>query len=146
MCHLVVLYPSLQVQKGLCLMQKGTYLAGDGSEFVKWCGLLINTATLELQADYTRYAGLPLSTTLTVPFSKVQSAVLSLCPGIFLTVCGATPVLCLLHCAYRLCSPCLAATATPDWRLWAPMSSVSDQVVIHARSATSSAHDWDSML
>lgn len=27
---------------------------GDGSTFVKWCGLLINTDSLELQGDYTR--------------------------------------------------------------------------------------------
>ena len=52
-------------------MQKGVYQDGAGSCFVKWCGLLINTCNLELQADYTRYAGLPLSSTLTLPLSKV---------------------------------------------------------------------------
>ena len=52
-------------------MQKGVYRDGAGSCFVKWCGLLINTCNLELQADYTRYVGLPLSSTLTVPLSKV---------------------------------------------------------------------------
>lgn len=36
-----------------------------------WCGLLINTANLELQADYTRYAGVQLASTLTVPLAKV---------------------------------------------------------------------------
>ena len=56
------------------MVQKGAYLAGDGSTFVKWCGLLINTQNLELQADYTRYAGLPLSSTITVPLSKVMFA------------------------------------------------------------------------
>ena len=50
------------------------YTDGAGSTFVKWCGLLINTSNLELQADYTRYAGLPLSSTLTVPLSKVLSS------------------------------------------------------------------------
>ena len=30
------------------------YRSDDGATFVKWCGLLINAATLELQADYTR--------------------------------------------------------------------------------------------
>ena len=55
-------------------MQKDTYVAGDGSVFVKWCGLLINTSSLELQADYTRYAGLPLASTLTVPLAKVMLA------------------------------------------------------------------------
>ena len=53
-------------------MQKGVYQDGAGSCFVKWCGLLINTRNLELQADYTRYVGLPLSSTLTVPLSKVN--------------------------------------------------------------------------
>ena len=52
-------------------MQRGVYEDGAGSCFVKWCGLLINAGSLELQADYTRYAGLPLSSTLTVPLSKV---------------------------------------------------------------------------
>lgn len=28
--------------------------AGDGATFIKWCGLLLNTETLELQGDYTR--------------------------------------------------------------------------------------------
>ncbi|KAL3137379.1 hypothetical protein ABBQ32_006906 [Trebouxia sp. C0010 RCD-2024] len=51
-------------------LQKGVYRDGAGSSFIKWCGLLINTSNLELQADYTRYAGLPLSSTLTVPLSK----------------------------------------------------------------------------
>ena len=55
------------------MLQRGTYVAEDGSTFVKWCGLLINTSNLELQADYTRYAGLPLSSTLTVPLFKVVS-------------------------------------------------------------------------
>lgn len=55
------------------LLQKGVYRDGAGSSFIKWCGLLINTSNLELQADYTRYAGLPLSSTLTVPLSKVPS-------------------------------------------------------------------------
>lgn len=38
-----------------CLMRCPLPLRpGDGATFVKWCGLLINTATLELQGDYTR--------------------------------------------------------------------------------------------
>ena len=47
------------------------YTSGDGSTFVAWCGLLVNTANLELQADYTRYAGVQLASTLTVPLAKV---------------------------------------------------------------------------
>ena len=30
--------------------------AGEGSTFIKWCCLLINTASLELQGDYTSCA------------------------------------------------------------------------------------------
>ena len=30
--------------------------AADGAAYVRWCGLLINSQTLELQADYTRCA------------------------------------------------------------------------------------------
>lgn len=48
-------------------------MSEDGSTFVAWCGLLVNTANLELQADYTRYAGVHLASTLTVPFAKVNN-------------------------------------------------------------------------
>lgn len=50
----------------------GALCAGaDGQQFVKWCGLLVNVHTLELQADYTRYAGASLAASLTIPRSKV---------------------------------------------------------------------------
>lgn len=36
------------------VVHAAVWRSGDGATFVKWCGLLINTATLELQGDYTR--------------------------------------------------------------------------------------------
>ena len=52
-------------------LPRNTYTAKDGQEFVKWCGLLINVSTLELQSDYTRYAGAQLAASLTIPLTKV---------------------------------------------------------------------------
>ena len=46
------------------------FVSGDGSRFVKWCGLLINADTLEIQADYTRYAGEHIATSLTLPHTQ----------------------------------------------------------------------------
>jgi hypothetical protein len=31
--------------------------AADGATFVKWCGLLLNMFSLEVQGDYTRWVG-----------------------------------------------------------------------------------------
>ncbi|KAG9155580.1 hypothetical protein Leryth_021198 [Lithospermum erythrorhizon] len=42
------------------------FVGQDGISFLKWSGLLINTCTLEIQADYSRYLGCHLSSTLTV--------------------------------------------------------------------------------
>lgn len=39
------------------VMPAAVWRSGDGSTFVKWCGLLLNTATLEVQGDYTRWVG-----------------------------------------------------------------------------------------
>ena len=47
------------------------HLAAEGSEWVKWCGLLVNVTNLEIQADYTRYTSRPLSDALTLPLSQV---------------------------------------------------------------------------
>lgn len=38
----------------------------DGSTWVRWCGLLINSANLEVMADYSRYSGQHVSTSLTL--------------------------------------------------------------------------------
>ncbi|XP_068499017.1 telomerase reverse transcriptase isoform X2 [Phaseolus vulgaris] len=43
------------------------YVGEDGAtSFLRWSGLLINCSTMEIQADYTRYLGNHLSSTLTV--------------------------------------------------------------------------------
>lgn len=34
--------------------------------WVRWCGLMLNTSSLELMADYTRYSGQHISTALTL--------------------------------------------------------------------------------
>ena len=77
------------------MLQRDVYVSGDGSTFVAWCGLLINTANLELQADYTRYAGVQLASTLTVPLAKVLAF-----PLLCLTLPGTASMLssCLKAC------------------------------------------------
>ncbi|PUZ66881.1 hypothetical protein GQ55_3G381900 [Panicum hallii var. hallii] len=42
------------------------YRGGDGFSFIPWSGLLINCETLEIQADYTRYLDILISSTITV--------------------------------------------------------------------------------
>ncbi|KAF6154813.1 hypothetical protein GIB67_032425 [Kingdonia uniflora] len=42
------------------------YTGKDGISFLPWSGLLINCRTLEIQADYTRYLDIHISSTLTV--------------------------------------------------------------------------------
>ncbi|KAL1346310.1 hypothetical protein HN51_019996 [Arachis hypogaea] len=43
------------------------YVGKDGAtSFIRWSGLLINSSTMEIQADYTRYLNNHLSSTLTV--------------------------------------------------------------------------------
>lgn len=64
---------SFDMRLGDQALPRNTYTAKDGQEFLKWCGLLINTRTLELQADYTRYAGTRLAASLTIPLTKVSS-------------------------------------------------------------------------
>lgn len=51
-------------------LPRSVWRAADGSEFIKWCGLLINAATLEIQADYTRYSGQHIATSLTLPTGR----------------------------------------------------------------------------
>ena len=52
---------------------------GTGRAFIKWCGLLLNEQTLELQADYTRYAGHNLLTAMALPLHKVGSGCACMC-------------------------------------------------------------------
>ncbi|KAI3923276.1 hypothetical protein MKW92_021398 [Papaver armeniacum] len=42
------------------------YTGEDGISFLPWSGLLLNCRTLEIQADYTRYLGMHLRSTLTL--------------------------------------------------------------------------------
>ncbi|KAK8949965.1 Telomerase reverse transcriptase [Platanthera guangdongensis] len=42
------------------------YTGADGKKFIPWCGLLINSENLEIQADYTRYWGSHVSSTITI--------------------------------------------------------------------------------
>lgn len=54
------------------------YSCDDGSRFIKWCGLLLNVDTLEIQGDYTRYHGEHISTALTVPLQRSPGAALGI--------------------------------------------------------------------
>ncbi|XP_048541234.1 telomerase reverse transcriptase [Triticum urartu] len=42
------------------------YMGDDGVTFIPWSGLLINCENLEIQADYTRYLGITIISTITV--------------------------------------------------------------------------------
>ncbi|GAX76318.1 hypothetical protein CEUSTIGMA_g3764.t1 [Chlamydomonas eustigma] len=50
-------------------LKSNTWQDGHGSHFIRWCGLLLNAETLEVQADYTRYCNTHVSTSLCVPLS-----------------------------------------------------------------------------
>ena len=66
---------SFEMRVGGSVLPRNTFTAKDGQEFLKWCGLLINVRTLELQGDYTRYAGAQLAASLTIPLTKVNPVV-----------------------------------------------------------------------
>lgn len=53
-------------------LPRNTVTDARGREFMPWCGLLLDVASLDLQADYTRYAGAPLASSLTIPLLKVH--------------------------------------------------------------------------
>ena len=63
---------SFDMSMGGQALPRNTYTADNGQEYLKWCGLLVNVRTLELQADYTRYAGTRLAASLTIPLTKVE--------------------------------------------------------------------------
>ena len=63
---------SFDMSTGGQALPRNTYVARNGQEYLKWCGLLVNVRTLELQADYTRYAGTRLAASLTIPLTKVR--------------------------------------------------------------------------
>ncbi|KAH7621700.1 putative Telomerase reverse transcriptase [Nannochloris sp. 'desiccata'] len=58
------------------VVEPSVYTSSDGSTYVKWCGLLLNTNTLEIMGDYTRYTGEHISTSLTIPMKKGMGAAL----------------------------------------------------------------------
>jgi hypothetical protein len=51
-------------------LPRSVWKAPDGREYVKWCGLLIDAETLEVCADYTRYAGRHVTSALSLPGGK----------------------------------------------------------------------------
>ena len=59
------------------IMKRNDFVEADGSRFIKWCGLLIDTSTLEMRADYTRYAGEHMSASLNVPAQRNPGSALS---------------------------------------------------------------------
>ncbi|KAK9817956.1 hypothetical protein WJX72_004857 [[Myrmecia] bisecta] len=61
---------NLDLHIGGRALERNEYHTADGCAFIRWCGLLINTRTLEMQADYTRYVGEHLASTLTLPLVK----------------------------------------------------------------------------
>ncbi|CAG9460388.1 unnamed protein product [Pedinophyceae sp. YPF-701] len=63
--------------QGLPWLRPRTHRCGSGRRFVAWCGLLIETQTLEVQADYYRQAGRHLRESANVPLSGRPSAQLS---------------------------------------------------------------------
>eukprot|EP00850_Spirogloea_muscicola_P007663 SM000039S14493 [mRNA] locus=s39:396784:403749:- [translate_table: standard] len=48
------------------------YVDGTGERFIPWSGLLINCASLEVQADYTRYCGDHISSSINVACGRFQ--------------------------------------------------------------------------
>eukprot|EP00850_Spirogloea_muscicola_P002133 SM000008S22222 [mRNA] locus=s8:563663:569830:+ [translate_table: standard] len=48
------------------------YVDGTGERFIPWSGLLINCASLEVQADYTRYCGDHISSSINVSCGRFQ--------------------------------------------------------------------------
>ncbi|GAB4814869.1 hypothetical protein N2152v2_001915 [Parachlorella kessleri] len=52
------------------LLPAALHRAASGAAFIKWCGLLVNVANLEVQGDYTRYVGEHISSSLTLPLRK----------------------------------------------------------------------------
>ncbi|XWS74612.1 hypothetical protein CRYUN_Cryun01aG0013400 [Craigia yunnanensis] len=48
------------------ILSNRIYVVDHGSSFLRWSGLLINSSTLEIQGDYTRYLDKHLSSTLTI--------------------------------------------------------------------------------
>ncbi|CAN1344024.1 Telomerase reverse transcriptase [Linum perenne] len=55
------------------LQTKRICVSHDGTSFLPWSGLLLNSSTLDIQADYSRYLKNPLSSCLTINWEKGPS-------------------------------------------------------------------------
>lgn len=71
-----ITFPLLEVP-GIGVLKPNLFEEGDGRRFVKWCGLLVDSQTLELRADYTRYCGEHIGSSLNIPISRKPGATLS---------------------------------------------------------------------
>eukprot|EP00798_Chlamydomonas_sp_ICE-L_P023532 gene23532-9055_t len=69
------------VVDGCALHPDKMWHSADGAAFIKWCGLLLNSQTLEIQADYTRYCGEYIATSLTVPLTNKPVPLISQARG-----------------------------------------------------------------
>ncbi|KAK9798933.1 hypothetical protein WJX73_003177 [Symbiochloris irregularis] len=58
-------------------IKRSVWVDGAGRGFVRWCGLLVNECTLEVQGDYTRYAGHDLMMAMALPLHKAPGAVMT---------------------------------------------------------------------
>ncbi len=52
---------------GAPLQGTNLWRSADGRQWVRWCGLLLCARSLEVMADYSRYAGCHVRTTMSVP-------------------------------------------------------------------------------
>ncbi|KAL3695661.1 hypothetical protein R1sor_009737 [Riccia sorocarpa] len=69
------------LQLGKRTLPKKIYTTEDGACFMRWSGLLVNCYTVEFQADYARYSGEHIRSTLTVKREENQGwhLVLKMC-------------------------------------------------------------------
>lgn len=58
------------------LLQTTAPLLVRSSSWVRWCGLLISTSSLEVMGDYSRYCGCHISTSLTLNLAERPGALL----------------------------------------------------------------------
>jgi len=59
--------------------EESMWVDGSGSKFLKWCGLLINVKTFEIQADYTRFLGSAMRESTYIPKQPWKTLQKKLC-------------------------------------------------------------------
>ena len=59
------------------VLRPSIYEEADGRKFIKWCGFLVDVDSLEIRADYTRYSGEHMATTLNIPSGRNLGSTLS---------------------------------------------------------------------